>query len=328
MAITAIPSAALRVEVLRSVGGLPPHIVGTFEEPANFQQAANGVFYVFDRRGHAVHSIDSDRRAAVKIVNIGPESGRILQPTGFDMAPDGRFVVADMPARQPRIQTFSAIGERSVGFFLPGPAAAHVVFNGFVLNGVASIQYTGESLLISHPESGGLFTEYSLNGYARRSIGTLRPTGFESDRQLHVAMNSGIPLIDPTGGFYYVFITGRPAFRKYDDKGTLVFERVVQGREMDELLDRQPTRWPSRRVDDRDIPVVTPVIRAAAVSARGELWLSLAVPFTYVFDDTGDKVRTVQFRAAGLMSPASMFFNRQGRLLVTPGCYEFDPEQR
>jgi len=90
VAITAIPSAALRVEVLRSVGGLPPHIVGTFEEPANFQQAANGVFYVFDRRGHAVHSIDSDRRAAVKIVNIGPESGRILQPTGFDMAPDGR----------------------------------------------------------------------------------------------------------------------------------------------------------------------------------------------------------------------------------------------
>jgi hypothetical protein len=328
LALASDPSAALRVEVLRSIGGLPPHIVGRFEEPVNFQQAANGVYYVFDRRGHAVHSIDPDRRGSAKIVDIGPEPGRILQPTGFDVAPDGRFVVADNPARRPRIQTFSATGERGVGFFLPGAPAASVVFNGFVLDGIASIQYTGESLLISHPESGGLFTEYSLTGYARRTIGRLRQTGFESDRQLNVAMNAGIPLVDPTGGFYYVFITGRPMLRKYDTKGELLFERVVQGREMDELLDKQPNRWPTRRVEDRELPIVAPVVRAAAVSPRGELWLSLAAPFTYVYDQTGDKIRTVQFRAAGIMSPASMFFNRQGHLLVTPGCYEFDPEQQ
>jgi hypothetical protein len=328
LTLTTAPSAALPIEVLRSVGGLPPHIVGTFEEPASFQQASNGVYYVFDRRGHAVHSIDPDRRGSVPIVKIGPEAGRIIQPSGFDMASDGRFVVADVPTQQARIQTFSAIGERSGGFFLPGRSAAQVVFNGLVLNGVASIQHAGEALLISHPESGALFTEYSLNGYARRSIGTLRSTGFESDEQLHIAMNAGIPLVDPTGGFYYVFITGRAMFRKYDSKGTLLFERVIQGREMDQLLETQPTRWPRRRVEDREFPVVTPLIRAAAINARGQLWLSLASPFTYVFDEQGDKIRTVQFRAAGLMSPASMFFTRNGRLLVTPGCYEFDPEQR
>ena len=52
--------------------------------------------------------------------------------------------------------------------------------------------------------------------------------------------------------------------------------------------------------------------------------ISLTVPYTYVYDGQGDKVRTVQFSAAGLISPTSLFFTREGRLLVTPGCYEFD----
>ena len=322
---TAPRVTALRVDTLRSIGGLPPHIAGKFEEPIAFQQAASGVYYVFDRRGHAVYTVDPDRTFANKIVDIGPEAGKIIQPTGFDIAPDGRFVVADMPRAQQRVQTFSPIGDRTGGFFLPGQPAARVVIGNLVLNGAGSIQHAGDALLISHPESGALFTEYSLGGYARRSLGALRTTGFEADQQLHVAMNAGLPLIDPTGGYYYVFITGRPAFRKYDAKGALVFERVIQGRELDEFLDAQPTRWPKRRVEDREVPFVTPVIRAAAVDPQGQLWVSLAVAHTYVYDAQGDKVRTVQFQAAGPLSPTSMFFTRNGRLLVTPGCYEFAP---
>ena len=70
---------------------------------------------------------------------------------------------------------------------------------------------------------------------------------------------------------------------------------------------------------------MTPVVRAAAVNASGELWVSLSVPFTYAYNSDGDKVRTVQFTGAGLISPTSLFFSRSGKLLVTPGCYEFDP---
>jgi hypothetical protein len=319
------PLGALRVETLRSVGGLPPHIVGTYEEPINFQQAANGMYYVFDRRGHAVHTVDPDRTISRKAVDIGQEEGRIIQPTGFDMASDGRFVVADVPRTQQRLQTFGPIGERAGGFFLPGQPAARIIFGGLMLNGAGSVQHTGESLLLSHPESGALFTEYSLGGYARRSIGTLRPTGYESDRELHVAMNAGFPLVDPTGGFYYVFIAGAPVFRKYDAKGTVLYERSIQGQELDPLLAAQPNRWPRRRVEDREVPFVTPVIRAAAVDPKGQLWISLGVPFTYVYDAQGDKARIVQFEAAGVISPTSLFFSPRGRLLVTPGCYEFDP---
>jgi hypothetical protein len=139
-------------------------------------------------------------------------------------------------------------------------------------------------------------------------------------------MNAGLPLVDPTGGFYYVFITGRPIVRKYSDTGAFVFERHIEGTELDGLLESQPTRWPRRRVQDREVPLVTPVIRAAAVSPTGELWISLGVPFTYVYNTDGDKVRTVQFTGAGLISPTSLSFSRTGKLLVTPGCYEFDPK--
>ena len=47
------------------------------------------------------------------------------------------------------------------------------------------------------------------------------------------------------------------------------------------------------------------------------------MPYTYVYDRNGDKVRTVQFRAAGMVSPGSFFFESRDRLLVTPGCYIF-----
>jgi hypothetical protein len=319
------PDAALRVEMLRSTGSLPPHIVGSYEEAINFQQDASGTYFVFDRRGHTVHTVDAGKTMTRKILEIGQEEGRVIQPTGFDVTADGRFVVADVPRAQQRVQTFDRTGKLLTGFFLPGTPAARVVLGNIMLNGASSVQHTGSTLLISHPESGALFTEYSPGGYAQRSIGRLRTTGFEDDREVHIAMNAGLPLVDPTGGFYYVFITGRPIFRKYSDTGAFVFERHIEGTELDALLESQPTKWPRRRVQDREVPLVTPVIRAAAVSPAGELWISLGVPFTYVYNTGGDKIRTVQFTGAGLISPTSLSFSRTGKLLVTPGCYEFDP---
>ena len=65
------------------------------------------------------------------------------------------------------------------------------------------------------------------------------------------------------------------------------------------------------------------MVRAAAVAPNGDLWVSLRVPYTYVYDRNGEKVRTVQFHAAGTVSPDSLFFESRDRLLVTPGCYIF-----
>jgi hypothetical protein len=322
---SAAPHAALRVELLRSSGGLPPHIVGLFEEPLGFQQTPGGPYYVFDRSAHTVYTVEADKSAARKLVEIGQEEGRILQPRGFDVRRDGAFVVADAPRGQERVQIFGPAGLRTQGFFLPGRPAPAVIAGSLVLSGIASIQFSGERLLVSHPESGALFTEYSQAGWALRSFGRLRDTGFEQDRDLHLALNAGLPLVDPRGGYYFVFLGGRPMFRKYDEQGVLLFERYVQGAELDDLLAVLPTRWPTRKVEDRELPFVTPTIRTAAVDPAGRLWISLSLPYTYVYDSQGDKVRTVQFRSAGSISPTSLFFTGDGRLLVTPGCYEFEP---
>ena len=135
--------------------------------------------------------------------------------------------------------------------------------------------------------------------------------------------NSGIPIADPSGGFFFVFMAGEPAFRKYDDKGTLIYERVVQGREIDPLVAAIPDRWPRR--SSGELPLVAPMVRTAAVDRSGRLWISFVLPFSYVYDSGGEKIRTVQFRGAGVVSPSSLWFNEKGRVLVTPGCYEFDP---
>jgi hypothetical protein len=85
-----------------------------------------------------------------------------------------------------------------------------------------------------------------------------------------------------------------------------------------------PTKWPTRRTSEGEMPLVTPTIRTAAVDRDGNLWIAFNVPYTYVYDRDGDKTRIVQFRGAGIIMPNSLFFGQNGRVLVTPGLYEFD----
>jgi hypothetical protein len=179
-------------------------------------------------------------------------------------------------------------------------------------------------VLLSQPRSGALVTEYALDGTVLRSFGELRRTGHEDDPDLHLALNAGMTVVNPQGGFYFVFLAGIPLFRAYDASGTLRFERHIEGVEMDEYVRSIPTEWPRRQsAEGGEIPVVRPGVRAAAADRDGSLWVSLATPFTYVYDEIGDKRRTLQFRAAGIVSPTALSFTREGRVLVTPGCYTF-----
>jgi hypothetical protein len=314
---------ALSTEVLRSVDSIPAHVAGRFRDATGFERSASGQYFVFDRRSQIVFGIDPDRQSAWEIVHIGSEPGRIINPVAFASEPSGTFVVADAPNNQERIQIFTPAGFRIGGFLLPGRARARVILDGLALYGIGSLQYTGKSVLLSHPDTGSLITEYSLAGTPIRSFGALRHTGHEDDQALHAALNGGLPVIDPRGGFFFVFQSGEPVFRKYDAGGALVFERRIQGREIDDVVSHLPTRWTPRGAGAGELPLVPPTIRTAAVDANGHLWISFVEPFTYEFDADGDKVRAVQFRAAGIVSPNHLFFDAAGRVLVTPGLYMF-----
>ena len=163
----------------------------------------------------------------------------------------------------------------------------------------------------------------SATAEGRASVGTCSLT-----EACQAGPNSAIPLPIPQSqgeGFFVVFLSGEPRFQRYDAAGTKLFDRMVQGPELDKLIAQQPTQWPRREFGGTEYPLVLPVVRAARVDPRGHLWISLMLPFTYEYDLEGEKLRTLQFRAAGIISPSSMYFASNGHLLVTPGLFEFDP---
>lgn len=316
--------AWLPVETLTPVGALPAHLAGQIEEMTACEQNADRQYFIFDRRSHTVFTASPARDHIRRLLEIGAEPGRVLRPTAFDLADDGTFVVADAPGGRGRVQVFHVTGATLGGFTLPGREAPLVVLDGIVLSGIGSLVYTGRSVLISQPGNGALITEYATDGRAVRSFGALRLTGQESDPEVHLALNAGMTVVNPRGGFYFVFLAGIPLFRRYDPNGVLLYERHVEGAEMDEYVRAIPTVWPRKRSPEGgELPVVRPGVRAAAADAEGNLWVSLTAPFTYVYDNSGDKRRTIQFRAAGIISPTALSFTRKGQVLVTPGCYTF-----
>jgi hypothetical protein len=312
--------AGIPVEQLRSIGGLPAHLAGAFDDITACHLTRDGNFVLFDRRAQAVFAAEPGASKPRKIVQLGGEPGRVLRPLAFDSAPDGTFVIADSPAGLARIQFFVYSGGGLGGFLLPGRETLQITLGNTVVSGIASLEYTGPTVLISLPQNGQLVTEYSSDGRLLRTFGELRPTGQEHDPDVHAALNVGLPLAEPGGGFFYVFISGVPMFRKYDATGALVFERHIQGVEVDAFLGTLPTTWAR---EGGNLPVVPVSVRAAGVDPAGRLWVSLAEPYTYVFDRQGDKMRAVQFRAAALLSASSFFFTHDKRVLVTPGCYAF-----
>lgn len=315
--------SAIKPDIVHSTGAIPAHLAGRFREPIGFQQSKDGQYFVFDRRAHVVYGIDERQTSVWQIVQIGTESGRIIDPTAFAVEPEGTFAVADAPENRERVQIFTAAGFRIGGFLMPGRMTTRVTLDNVVLNGIGTLQYTGSAILMSRPESGSLVTEYTLQGAVSRFFGTLRRTGHESEPDLHLALNSGIPLVDPTGGFFFVFQTGEPLFRKYDREGRLLFERRVEGLEIDPIVANLPTTWPRRKTSGGELPLVSPTVRAAAVDATGHLWIAFVAPYIYVYDADGDKVRSLQLQGAGIVAPGSLFFGKGGTLLVTPGLLEF-----
>jgi hypothetical protein len=316
------PAAPRPVETLKSIAALPAHIAGRFNDIAACHLSPDGDYLIFDRRAHAVFSVPRGGEPRT-IVEIGTEAGRVLRPLAFDSAPDGTFVIADAPSGVQRIQVFFHLGATIGGFTLAGRSVPHVALGNFVLSGIGSLDYTGDRILISQPSSGALISEYATDGKMLRTFGELRPTGHEDDPDLHAALNAGIPLAGPDGSYYFVFLGGVPRFRKYDAGGSLVFERHIEGIELDTHIQSLPNTWPRRQTAGGELPVVPPSVRTAAVAPDGSLWVSLITPHTYVYDAGGDKTRAIEFRGAGVMTPTNFYFAADGRLLVAPGCYTF-----
>ena len=318
------------IDVLMAVGSLPPPILSQFRDPAAFVQTDDGRYLVFDRRAQAVFDIDSAKRTVRKAIAIGPSDGEILRPLSFAFSSVRTMVILDNPGDYERVQTFHDTGT-PLSVFRHFPAASDALrlnADAMLSSGLSELGTIGANILAQAPDGQSLFSEYTPQGAMTRRIGRLRPTGYERDRQLHQALNAGIALAAPDGTLNFVFTTGVPMFRKYTATGELVFERHIEGPELDAVVQALPQTWPTRRVNGLEFPIVTTTVSTAAIDASGRLWIALSTPFTYVYDATGNKIRTVQFRGADMLVPWSLFFSKAGHILVAPGCYEFDANPR
>ena len=130
------------------------------------------------------------------------------------------------------------------------------------------------------------------------------------------------PFLTTLGGMFFVFQTGRPMIRKYDAEGQLQFERHIEGPELDPIIQRLPDRWATP--DDGSRPLPAPVVRTAAADRRGRLWVVLQTGHVYVYDGSGEKMRTLVFGGPAPGLTTSLYFTRGGRVLTGPGGYEFD----
>jgi hypothetical protein len=311
------------VEILRPIGALPARLSTTFLDPTAYVETPAGVSIVLDRRAAGVFEVDAARTSVRRLVPSGSDGGGLQMPDALALGPDDVFAVADTVSGAERIQYFSGRGARLGGFYLPDRSQARIAIDGVAMNGLGSLQFGARSFFVSLPARGRLVSELDVDGQTVRQFGLPRPTGHETDPDLEALFNIGLPLIDPTGGFYFVFQTDRPIFRKYTAAGDLMLERHIEGPELDAAIAALPTEWRPRAPGEGRLPIAKPLVRTAAVDPSGRLWVALTVPFTYVYDARGDRVRTVQFNATGPLAPASLFFAAHDRLLVTPGCYEF-----
>lgn len=322
--LAAAPRAA--IDILSPIGGLPPRLVGQLRDASAFVETADGRFLVYDRRAQSVFSIDAAKTALTKIVNIGPSDGEILRPLAFVGGQERTFYILDNPSSYERVQQFYDTGTPLAVFrrFSSSGDTQRLNVDAMMSSGFGPMSAIGRELLTQIPDGQALMSQINMTGQITRRIGTLRATGHERDPELHRALNAGLPLVAADGSIYFVFTSGVPLFRKYAADGRLLFERHIEGPELDSTVQSLPTSWPRRTVGDREFPSVDSTIRTGAIDPQGRLWISLSVPTTYVYDADGHKVRTVQFRGTGVISPTSLFFATGGRLLVTPGCYEFD----
>jgi len=313
------------VEILTPVRSLPQAVAVHFDRTRACAEMSTGELLVLDSGAHAVFLVDSRRSAVRRLLATGPEWGRILKPTALALGAGDIFAVADAPTAYDRVQYFSPSGTLMGQFFPAGAPGARLSVGPVTLNGIGTMQFTGKTFLFTAPNTDALMMEVGPDGRPIRSIGALRRTGQEADRQLHLGLNIGLPLVDPTGGFYFVFQTGLPMFRKFDANGGLMFERHIEGAELDATIRSLPTSWPTRPDAEARTPYAPATVTAAAVDPTGRLWVSLTVPFTYIYDATGDKVRVVQFQneLGSVVTPTFLSFGRNNRLTLSPGCGEY-----
>ena len=182
-----------------------------------------------------------------------------------------------------------------------------------MLNGVGSIQFTGGTILINQPET-GLADHRAARSTARRGArsAAARDRPGRSERPSRVQRR--LPARRPDGRVLLRVQRRRPDLPEVRcRRAGCCSSGISRARKWTTTC--AGCRRPGRRAGPTGdvLPVVPPAVRAAGVDRQGRLWVALSSPFTYVYDGSGDKLRTFQFKGADILTPNSLFFTKDGR---------------
>jgi DNA-binding beta-propeller fold protein YncE len=276
----------------------------------------DGLYVVSERSRNSVLVIDGQLSVRKVIGGIGSGPGRLFRPGHLNVASDGVIYVQD--GGNERIQSFD--------------------FDGHFLGGFQTTQYmgfaagAGGEVYLGQPERGALVTVYSRDGRVLRSFGKTKTLsevyGTEQaarDEQFRNAINRVHLTVDADGSVLVNFALA-PILQKYTRQGELVFERRLEGPEVDALTQEVLSEFGGQHlVMSLDgFPERLMSLEAVALPG-GEINVVLIDGSIYVADAEGRKVGIVRPRARQKFTPEMTGVSPAGELMLvglTPrDCY-------
>lgn len=268
-------------------------------------------YFLTDVEGNRLLVINNSMEVERDFGRIGSGPGRLLHPGYLDVGGDGTVFVED--GGNERIVKFDQSGNYIGEFRVDA-------FQGMAVD-------TQNRLYLGQPEEGSLITVYSSTGIKLRSFGTLKKYSeiygetFRDKDVSHMTALNRVRLATDKDGSLYVSFMITPLIRKYGADGRLVFERRLEGPEIDRLMEAiQKRRYIATKSDGVDVRIIAldPVIDPA----NGNIMVPLVDGSIYVADRDGNKLSILRpawtNRGDGTFRPFVAGLGANGEFMVTP----------
>lgn len=264
-------------------------------------------FCISDRTRNSVLVVNEQLAIERVIGGIGSAPGRLFRPGYIDVSNDGIICVQD--GGNGRVQSFNIDGTYLGGF----PTTTYV---GFAAG-------AGGEVYLGQPDKGHLVSVYSQSGRRLRSFGKLKTFsevygsrfGYK-DQLYHKAINRVRLSVDKDGNLLVSFMLA-PILQKYRPNGDLLFERRLEGPEIDRLtrmlLSDSAEAYLTMATDGFPERVIA--LEALALGS-GEINVMLADGSVYVADYEGRRLAVLNPQFGRHFTPEMAGLSPNGEVVV------------
>lgn len=270
-----------------------------------------GKYLLTDVKRNRVLIVKDNMEVEREFGMIGSGPGRLLHPGYIDVARDGTIYVND--GGNERIVKFTSAGDYLGEFQV-------TTYEGLAVG-------TENEIFLGQPQDDRLVTVYSSSGKKLRSFGQLKKFSeiygaafADNDALYKTALNQVRLSTDKDGNLYVSFML-IPLIQKYSPQGKLLFERKLEGPEIDRLMENiQKRKYITGNRDGAEgrIIALDPVIEPAT----GNILVPLVDGSIYVADRDGNKLALLHpqwpEQATRTFYPYVAGLGAKGELLVTP----------